>query len=112
MSLPSRWALEAETWNQLHAGDTSFSVVGRCTLSRGEGSAEESLATFLSSDFRYDPSRDDIVEFGDFNREYYWRSLMQRHGRSDMMLGDIASVRGLPRQYLLLPTLRARRNAV
>lgn len=105
VSLPSRWALEAETWNQLHAGDTSFSVVGRCTLSRGEGSAEESLATFLSSDFRYDPSRDDIVEFGDFNREYYWRSLMQRHGRSDMMLGDIASARGsVPGTLVLVPS--------
>lgn len=85
-SVPVRWALEAETYNQTHAGDTTYRVVSGCFV-------ESSGERFLSSDFSVDTSRDDIVDMGDYDREFYWRSLRGRHDNRTMMLGDIAVVK-------------------
>lgn len=91
-SLPVQWALEAETYNQTHTGDTVFSVVSKCTFARGEDASEVLGLRLLSSDFIYDISRDEIVELGNFNQEFYWRSITERFARRDMMLDDIAYV--------------------
>lgn len=91
-SLPTRWALEAETYNQTHDGDTTYLVVSVCRLYRGE-KATDYVATYKSTDFSYDQSRDNIIEKGDFYNVYYWRSIQCGHTRRDMMLGDIASVK-------------------
>ena len=86
---PTRWALEAETYNQTHEGDTTYAVVCVCELYEGDN-ATKAVARVLSSDFNYDDSRDEILELGDYRNEYYWRSVRARHARRDMMLGDIA----------------------
>jgi len=89
-SIPSRWALEAETYNQTHSNDTLYRVVTQFALSDGKQASEAMGTTYRSSDFVYDTTRDDIIEMGDFYHDYYWRSISRRHARSDMMLGDLA----------------------
>ena len=94
-SIPTKWALEAETYNQTHHNDTIYKVVGLCTLSRGEHATEQFEGRWKSSDFIYDTTRDDIIELGDFDEECYWRSIRRQSSRSDMMFGDLA--------YMLFP---------
>ena len=91
-SVPVQWALEAETYNQTHSGDTVYRVVSKCTFAGGEDASEQLETAFLSSDFTYDTSRDEVVELGSFSRAYYWRSITGRFARRDMMLDDIAYV--------------------
>lgn len=89
-SLPARWALEAETYNQLHDNDTTYRVVSVCRLFRGTFGTENFGDSWHSSDFCYDTSRDDIVEKGDFDHVYYWRSIVETYSMKEMMLGDVA----------------------
>lgn len=89
-SVPTRWALEAETYNQLHDGDTTYHVVAMCNLSRGRLGTDPFGHSMLSTEFQYCSKRDDIVEKGDFRHEYYWRSITGTYSRKDMMLDDIA----------------------
>ena len=92
-SVPVRWALEAETYNQTHAHDTIYRVVSKCTLAGGEDASNRLEETFLSSDFFIDTSRDEVVEVGSFSQVHYWRSITGRFALRDMMLGDIAYVK-------------------
>lgn len=92
-SVPSRWALEAETYNQTHSNDTLYRVVSQFAMYGGNQVSEAMETTYCSSDFIYDTTRDDIIEIGDFYHDYYWRSISRRYARSDMMLGDLAFMR-------------------
>lgn len=117
---PSVWALEAETYNQLHADSEHPDVVMRmetvCTLWAYEGEQARPFATVRSTDFTINSSRDDIVELGDFSHEYYWRSIKRRHQRKDMMREDAAvlpfhqagTIRLAPTR--MLPSLLAKGN--
>lgn len=78
-------AMEAETYNNLHEGEDTLLVVSLCRVQFPDTSE-----SFLSTDFVYDYSRDELLELGDYKHVYYWRSIVGRFGRSDMMLGDIA----------------------
>lgn len=89
-SIPARWALEAETYNQLHENDTLYKVVSVCKLYRGTYGTEKYGTPVLSSSFHVDAHRDDIVEKGDFEHVYYWRSVVETYSYKDMMLGDVA----------------------
>lgn len=91
-SKPVLWALMAETYRQTHNGDTIYKVVSVCSLYSGDKGAIL-LANYRSDQFYYDDSRDDIIEKGDFAHEYYWRSLRRRHAQTDMMLGDVATLK-------------------
>lgn len=88
----TRWALMAETYNQTHSGDTLYKVVSVFSLYSGD-KGETLEGRYRSDQFAYDSSRDDIIEKGDFTHEYYWRSLLRRHARKDMMLGDVATIK-------------------
>ena len=90
LSLPAQWALEAETKNQTGDGTTVYQVVSRCVVKRSAHGEDETLFSFLSSDFAFDTSRDEIIEIGNFNETYYWRSIAGRFSLRDMMLDDIA----------------------
>lgn len=102
-SVPTKWALEAETYNQMHDNDTVYKVVSMCTFSRGELAEELLEGRCKSSDFVYDTTRDDIIELGDFNYEYYWRSIQRKPSRSDMMLGDLAYLPFVERGMIAVP---------
>ncbi len=89
------WALKAETYNQLHAlePDTVYLMASVCSLWRYQGEEAILVKSMPSTAFRYNASHDDIVDLGDYSHEYYWRSLMRRHQRTDMMRGDVAVAR-------------------
>lgn len=93
--LPSRWALRAETYNQLNGGQAAdrLQVVSVCSLWKYEGEQATFVGRVLSGEFMMDTSRDDIVDLGDFSTELYWRSITRRHQRSDMMRDDLAVLR-------------------
>lgn len=79
-------ALKAETYNQTHNDGTSLKLVSYCSVSGID-------APIQSTDFCYDNTRDEIVEVGDFDHDLYWRSIVGRHNKEDMMFGDIAVTR-------------------
>lgn len=91
-SKPTLWALMAETYRQTHSNDTLYKVVSVCSLYSGD-KGEVLVGSYRSDQFCYDDSRDDIIEKGDFDHEYYWRSLRRRHSQTDMMLGDVACIK-------------------
>lgn len=84
------WAIESETYNQTHDNDTVYRLVSRCTIEGPDGSL---VGKYSSTDFKYDNSRDEIVETGGYDHVNYVRSITGRSNRSDMMLGDIAVLR-------------------
>lgn len=102
-SVPVQWALEAETYNQTNDDGVTYEVVALCTLSRGDLGVEPYGRTYKSSEFICDRSNDDIIDLGDFDRECYWRSVLRRHSRTDMMLGDIAYVNTADKGQIALP---------
>ena len=90
---PSRWAMEAETYNQTHESDTSYEVVAICNFSGGRNGSGESVRSYRSSEFFVDRTRDLIVEKGDFQNVFYWRSVEESGLSKEMMLGDVAWAR-------------------
>ena len=89
-SIPVRWALEAETYNQTHSNDTLYRVISLCALSHGDKAIQPVEQKWKSSDFTFDTEKDDIISMGDYTHDYYWRSIQRRNARYDMMLGDLA----------------------
>lgn len=87
--LYTRWALQAETHNQLVDDGTQWEVVSFLTLI----TSLESDLSLRSTDFFVNTSRDNIVEIGDFSHEYYWRSITVRPSYKEMALGDMAFMR-------------------
>lgn len=89
-SVPSSWAMEAETYNQLHESDTSYRVVAICNFYQGQNGTMQFGRSYKSSEFIIDTSRDHIVEKGDFKNVYYWRSIKETYSNKDMILDDVA----------------------
>ena len=87
-----RLALEAVTRNVIaeSEGDsTQWQMVSFCSLRKPEVS-DSILLRVTSTEFVINDSRDHIMEFGDYEHQYFWRSIKVRPHRTDMMLGDIA----------------------
>lgn len=88
-SLPARWAMMAETHNQ--ENDTkAWRVVAVCHFYRGQNGMEKFGRAYRSTEFEVDETRDHIVEKGDFDSVYYWRSVKETYSYKEMMLGDVA----------------------
>lgn len=84
-------ALEAVTNNILYGDSVRWKMVSHCSLRKPENN--DSICFHVTSeDFIFDDSRDHIVECGDYNHQYFWRSIKARPHRTDMMLGDIAFI--------------------
>ena len=90
--IPAQWALDAETYNQIHDNDTTMQVISYCNISSGD-SGNEYLCSFSSSDFIMRKDRDEIIEIGDYSQVYYWRSIERTFHRTSMMRDDIAYTR-------------------
>ena len=86
---PVMMALEAVTNNILHGDSAQWRMVSYCSLRKPEIN-DSVLLNISSEDFIFDNSRDHIVECGDYEHQYFWRSIKVRPHRTDMMLGDIA----------------------
>ena len=84
-------ALEAVTNNITRVDSAKWKMVSYCSLLKPE--INDSVWFHVTSeDFIFDDSRDHIVECGDYNHQYFWRSIKVRPHRTDMMLGDIAFI--------------------
>ncbi len=92
---PVRMALKATTLNIIAQDDendsthTHWQMISYCSLKKPDID-NKVLLRFTSTDFIIDDSRDHIMEYGDFDHQYFWRSIKVRPSRTDMMLGDIA----------------------
>lgn len=89
MPLPVKWALEAVTHEVVEDDDSHYQMVSFCSIYQLKPDYKY-LFSVKSTDFIMDKSRDHIVEYGDFNHQYFWRSISARPRRVDMMMGDIA----------------------
>ena len=86
-------ALEAVTLNIIAEAldnGTRWDLVSICKLTKPDMTGDSVLLRVASTDFIMDKSRDEIVEYGDFIHQYFWRSISVRPRRIDMMLGDVA----------------------
>ncbi len=89
-SIPTQWAIESETYNQTHDSDTIYKVVAICNVFTGQNGTEKFGESIRSTEFVVDRSRDNIIEMGDFESAFYWRSITETYSNKDVMLGDVA----------------------
>lgn len=89
-SIPSQWAMEAETYNQTHESDTIYRVIAICNVFTGQNGTEKFGKPIKSTDFFVDYSRDIVIEKGDFDTVFYWRSIKETYSNKEVMLGDVA----------------------
>lgn len=83
-----KWAIETETFNQTHEGDSVMTMRVYFSLYDFMG---EKRYTFSSTDpqVHINTSHDAVFLLGDFNEEYYWRSIRPYFVEREMELGDI-----------------------
>lgn len=87
---PVSKALLAETQNQLN-DSSDWRIVSFISLSSSADAENvRNTLTLTSDQFTIPTDHDEIIELGDYNSSYYWRSISHRYNREDMMLGDIA----------------------
>lgn len=103
-SVPTKWAVEAETYNQLHDNDTTYRVVSVCQFYKGEHGTELVGESVRSDAFYYRTDRDYIMEIGDFTHEYYWRSIKGTNSNKAMILDDVAWCNTSMDEGLYLPS--------
>lgn len=97
-------ALEAVTRNimtESGCDSVTCSVTTIVSIMKPERFGDKVELLHLTSDqFLINNTRDEIMQFGDFSHEYFWRSITVRPRRIDMMLGDIACI---PNAFTMLP---------
>ena len=93
-----KWAIEAETFNQTHEIGDSMMIM-RVYFSLYDFMGEKRYA-FTSRDpqVHINTSHDAVFLLGDFNKEYYWRSIRPYFVEREMELGDILWINGLEEQ--------------
>ena len=89
-----KWAIETETFNQTHAPDDSMMVM-RVYFSIYDFMGEKRYR-LTSTDGRVhiNTAHDAVFLLGDFNEEYYWRSIRPYFVEREMELGDILWIDG------------------
>ena len=92
-SLPVKWALMAETRNQEEIDSIEWMVVSRLSVVIPDSTGSFIIEKFSSTDFNIEKSRDHVIEYGDFDHLYFWRSIAALPRRTDMMLDDFAFLR-------------------
>lgn len=75
-----RKAIDAET-------DSTIRLVARLKITSND---EEKTWYFSSDDFVMDKSRDNIYEYGGFETQYLWRSVVSLYEKRGAELGDVA----------------------
>ena len=89
--LPVKMALQAVTNNIIaksQGDNTRWEMVSYCSVLKP--GTHDTVFRVTSADFIINDSRDHIMEYGDYENQYFWRSIKVRPHRTDMMLGDIA----------------------
>lgn len=83
-----RWALKSVTHEILN-DSIEWKTISYCSVYQLVPE-NKLLFSVKSTDFHINNSRDQIVEYGDYNHQYFWRSMAVRPRHNSMMLGDIA----------------------
>lgn len=83
-------ALRAETAAQLAGeGEPEPRLVASMTVTDERGATRR----LRSTQFGFDRSRDEIIECGDWENDYFWRNIQARYDRGEVMLGDAVACR-------------------
>ena len=88
-----RWAIESETFNQLHNADSLMQLCVYFSIFDFMGNKKESLNS-TSKRVHINRERDGVFQMADFNRDYYWRSIRPYFTDRKMELGDILWIDG------------------
>ena len=92
-----RWAIETETFNQVHDTDSMMQLRVFFSLFDFIGNKKYS---FASSDkqVHINTDKDGLFLLADFNQDYYWRSVRPYFTDRQMELGDILWIDHIPEQ--------------
>lgn len=82
---PIEKALLAETENQF-SGFEEYRIISFLTITDENGNNFH----ITSDQFSVNRNFDEIIELGDYDTTFYWRSISHRYHNQEMMLGDIA----------------------
>ena len=84
-----KMALQAVTHEMVGDEEVALVMESYCSISQ-MSAGNALLFSVKSTDFTMNKERDLIAEYGDFDHQYFWRSISARPRRIDMMMGDIA----------------------
>lgn len=89
-----RWAIEAETFNQIHHSDTVMRLSVSFTIYDFMGNKRHSFTT-TDPHVYINKSKDGIFLLADFSQDYYWRTIRPYYTDRQMELGDIICIENL-----------------
>jgi len=92
-----RWAIEAETFNQLHEKDSVIKLQVFFSLFDFMGNKKYSF-TSTDKHVHMNTDNDGIFMLADFNKDYYWRTIRPYFKDRRMELGDVLWIDGLKEQ--------------
>jgi len=92
-----RWAIETETFNQLHEIDSVRQLQVFFSLFDFMGNKKYSL-TSTDKQIHMNKDKDGVFLLADFSQDYYWRSVRPYFKNRQMELGDILWIDGLQEQ--------------
>jgi hypothetical protein len=83
-----KWAIEAETFNQIHEHDSTMQLQVFFSVFDFMGDKKYSF-TSTDKHVHINKEKDGIFTLADFSQEYYWRSIRPYFNDRQMELGDI-----------------------
>ena len=89
-----RWAIETETFNQLHDKDSVRQLQVFFSLFDFMGNKKYSF-TSTDKQVHMNKDKDGVFMLGDFTQDYYWRSVRPYFKDRQMELGDILWIDGI-----------------
>jgi len=90
-----RWAIDAETFNQRSHADSTMLIDVFFSIYDFLGGKRYSFA-LSDSCVHVNRSKDGLFTLADFSQDYYWRSIRPYFSDSQMELGDILWIEGIP----------------
>ena len=92
-----RWAIETETFNQTHEGDSVIQLQVFFSVFDFMGNQKYSFSS-TDKQVHINKDKDGVFLLADFSHEYYWRSVRPYFNDRQMELGDILWIDGLSQQ--------------
>lgn len=92
-----RWAIEAETFNQMHDADSCMLVRVFFSIFDFMGNKKYSFAS-TDKNVHINKENDGLFMLTDFSQNYYWRSIRPQFTDRQMELGDILWIDGFKEQ--------------
>ena len=90
-----RWAIETETFNQVHEDDSIMQLKVFFSIFDFMGNKKYSFAS-TDKQVHINRDKDGVFLLADFNQDYYWRSIRPYFTDRQMELGDILWIDSIP----------------